>query len=151
MSQDIEDTANLRVRGVFLWPAWSLSGGLVVTVGVEDQFADELAGGSVDDADVQVMDEEQDAGAGVGSSDADVVELSVVPEGDEPGGVQAAGSAQAKPRRPGVLDVLRHPVLDVLKLDTTPATRCENAPLAAMSRAGGAILLRPGVCHLVAL
>src|SRR5690348_11673316 len=33
----------------------------------------------------------------------------------------------------------------------TPATTCENAPLAANSRAGGAFLLGPGVCHLVAL
>src|SRR5689334_5253367 len=33
----------------------------------------------------------------------------------------------------------------------TPATRCENAPLAATSRAGGAFLLCPVVCHLVAL
>src|SRR5690349_1705918 len=32
----------------------------------------------------------------------------------------------------------------------TPATRCENAPLAANSRAGGAFLLCPVVCHLVA-
>jgi hypothetical protein len=32
-----------------------------------------------------------------------------------------------------------------------PATRCENAPLAAISRAGGAFLLCPGVCHLVSL
>jgi hypothetical protein len=57
MSQDIEDTANLRmVRGVFLWPAWSLSGGLVAAVGVEDQLAQEFAGVGVDDADVQVLD-----------------------------------------------------------------------------------------------
>jgi hypothetical protein len=33
----------------------------------------------------------------------------------------------------------------------TPATTCENAPLAANSRASGAFLLCPGVCHLVAL
>src|SRR5487761_1522257 len=33
----------------------------------------------------------------------------------------------------------------------TPATTCENAPLAANSRAGGAFPLCPGVCHLVAL
>jgi hypothetical protein len=33
----------------------------------------------------------------------------------------------------------------------TPATRCENAPLAAISRAGGAFFLCPVVCHLVAL
>ena len=33
----------------------------------------------------------------------------------------------------------------------TPATTCENALLAAISRASGAFLLGPGVCHLVAL
>src|SRR5690348_9397635 len=33
----------------------------------------------------------------------------------------------------------------------TPATTCENGPLAANSRAGGPFLLGPGVCHLVAL
>jgi hypothetical protein len=93
MSQDIEDTANLRrVRGVFLWPAGWAAGGLVVLAGVEDEFADEFAGAGVDDADVQVLDQEQDAGAGVGAADADVGELSVVPEGDEAGGVDAVGA-----------------------------------------------------------
>jgi hypothetical protein len=93
MSQDIEDTANLRrVRGVFLLPAGWAAGGLVVPVGVEDQFAEELAGVSIDDADLQVLDEEQDAGAGVGAADADVVELSVVAEGDEAGRVDAVGA-----------------------------------------------------------
>jgi hypothetical protein len=33
----------------------------------------------------------------------------------------------------------------------TPATTCENGPLAANSRAGGPFLLRPMMCHLVAL
>jgi hypothetical protein len=33
----------------------------------------------------------------------------------------------------------------------TPATTCKNAPLAANSRAGGAFVLCPVVCHLVAL
>jgi hypothetical protein len=46
----------------------------------------------VDDADVQVLDEEKDAGSGVGAADADVVELSVVAEGDEPGVVDAIGA-----------------------------------------------------------
>jgi hypothetical protein len=32
----------------------------------------------------------------------------------------------------------------------TPATTCENAPLAANSRASGAVLLCPVLCHLVA-
>ena len=36
------------------------AGGLVVAGGVEDQFAEEFAGGGVDDADVQVLDEHQD-------------------------------------------------------------------------------------------
>ena len=57
-----------------------------------DQFADELAGVGVDDADVQILDQEQDAGSSVGPADADVVELSVVVEGDEPGGVDAVGA-----------------------------------------------------------
>ena len=38
------------------WPAE----GLVVAGGVDDEFADELAGGGVDDPDVQVLDEHQD-------------------------------------------------------------------------------------------
>ena len=33
----------------------------------------------------------------------------------------------------------------------TPATRCENPPLAAISRAGGGFLPCPVVCHLVTL
>jgi hypothetical protein len=36
-------------------------------------LADEFSGGRVDDADVEILDEHEDAGAGVGSSDADVV------------------------------------------------------------------------------
>jgi hypothetical protein len=42
---------------------------LVVARGVDG----ELPGGSVDDADVQVLGEEQDVGSGVGSADADVL------------------------------------------------------------------------------
>jgi len=76
MSQDIGMTSNLRfrVRGFPFagWArgaggqAWGSSGGLVVAVWVEDQFAQEFAGGGVDDADVQVLDQEQDVGPGVG-------------------------------------------------------------------------------------
>ena len=75
MSQDIEDTANLhRVRGVFLWPAWWAAGGLVVAVGVEDEFAEELAGGGVDDADVQVLDEHHPGRKrGIGTSDPGMI------------------------------------------------------------------------------
>ena len=65
--------------------AWRSAGGLVVPVGVEDQFAEELAAAGVDDADVQVLDQEQDAGPGVGPSDSDVVEAAAVAEADKPG------------------------------------------------------------------
>ena len=47
--------------------------GLVVDVGVQGQFAQERAGGGVDDADVAVVDEESNVFAFVGASDADVV------------------------------------------------------------------------------
>ncbi|MFL6144923.1 MAG: hypothetical protein ACJ72N_24040 [Labedaea sp.] len=55
---------------------------MVVLGGVEDEFAEELAGGGVDDADVPVGDEQQDGGSGVGSADTDVVESAVVAQGD---------------------------------------------------------------------
>jgi hypothetical protein len=48
--------------------------GLVIDGGVEDQFADDLAGGAVDDADVEAVNQHQDGGSGVGSADADVVQ-----------------------------------------------------------------------------
>ena len=51
---------------------------MVVAGGVEDELAEDLAGGGVDDGDVEVLDEESDVGSGVGSSDADVVESAVV-------------------------------------------------------------------------
>jgi hypothetical protein len=54
------------------------SGGLVVPGGVEGEFAEEFAGGGVDDADVQVLDEHDDVGPGVGPADADVVQTAVV-------------------------------------------------------------------------
>ena len=70
MSQDMPDTRTcgsrfgcLSFRGVL---------GLVVLAGIDDEVADELAGGGVDDADVEVLDEQDHAGAGVGSADADV-------------------------------------------------------------------------------
>jgi hypothetical protein len=70
------------------WPA----GGLVVAVGVEGELAQELAGGGVDDPDVEVADQEQDAGSGVGAADADVVELPGVAECDLAGVVDAVGA-----------------------------------------------------------
>ena len=62
------------------------AGNRLVALGrVEDELADELAGGGVDDADVQVLDEHKDAGSGVGSADADGVEPALVAQGDFPG------------------------------------------------------------------
>ncbi len=60
---------------------------MVIAIGVEDQFAEELAGGGVDDAGLEVLDEQDDAGSGVGSSDADVVEATVVAQGHASGSV----------------------------------------------------------------
>jgi hypothetical protein len=55
---------------------------LVVAVGIDGQLAEEFAGCCVDDADVQVLGEQDDVGSGVGSSDADVTELTVDGQGD---------------------------------------------------------------------
>ena len=52
--------------------------GLVVAGGVEGEVAEEFAGGGVEDADVEVVDEEDDGGAGVGAADADVVQATGV-------------------------------------------------------------------------
>ena len=46
---------------------------LVAACGVEGEVAEEFAGGGVDDADVEIRDEEDDGGSGVGAADADVV------------------------------------------------------------------------------
>ena len=62
---------------------------LVVAGGVDDQLAQQLAGGCVDDADLEVLDEQQDGGSGVGSADTDVVEAAVDPQGDLAVGVDA--------------------------------------------------------------
>jgi hypothetical protein len=56
--------------------------GLVIDGWVEDQFADDLAGGGVDDADVEAVNQHQDGGSGVGSADADVVQSAFVAEAD---------------------------------------------------------------------
>jgi hypothetical protein len=42
--------------------------------------------------DVQVLDEQQEMGSGVGSADADVVEASGVAEGDSAGGADDIGA-----------------------------------------------------------
>src|SRR5919206_3984141 len=92
MSQDIGDRwtrvgvgSPVVFAGCSGWPA----GGLVGAVGVEDQLAEEFSGGGVDDADLAVLDEGENAGSGVGSADADRVEPAAVAEGDLAGGVDA--------------------------------------------------------------
>ena len=47
--------------------------------------ADEFAGGGVDDAGVEVVDEEDDGGSVEGSSEADVVHVAVDAEADAAG------------------------------------------------------------------
>jgi hypothetical protein len=58
---------------------------LVVLGWVEDEVAEDLAGNGVDDRDFQVLDEQDDAGSGVGSSDSDVVEFPADPDGHDAG------------------------------------------------------------------
>jgi hypothetical protein len=48
---------------------------LVVACGVDGEFADDFSGGGVEDGDVEVADEHQNVGSGVGAADADVVPL----------------------------------------------------------------------------
>jgi hypothetical protein len=74
------------------WGAGWAAGGLVGAGGVEGELAEEFAGGGVDDADVQVLDEEQDVGPGVGPAGADVVELAGVAQGDVAVGIEAVGA-----------------------------------------------------------
>src|SRR4051812_10451101 len=88
MSQDIGIAPTYDRRfGLFLlrgWSGWS-AGGLVVVSGVDGQFAEEFAGGGVDDADVEVLDEQDDVGSGVGSADAEVAEPAGDAQGDGAG------------------------------------------------------------------
>ena len=70
------------------WPAERL----VVAGGVDDQLADEVAGSSVDNPDVQVAGEHQDRGPGVLAAGADVVEFPVEAEGELAGRVGAVGA-----------------------------------------------------------
>ena len=55
---------------------------MVVAFGVQCEVSDDLAGVVVDDADVEVVDQQDDAGSIEGSAEADVVEVSVVTQAD---------------------------------------------------------------------
>ena len=83
MSQDIADTRTYGNVG----PGVSSFRGswLVVAVWVDGELAEQFAGDGVDDAYVEVLDEQDDVGSGVGSSDADVAELAGHAQGDAAG------------------------------------------------------------------
>jgi hypothetical protein len=68
---------------------------LVVAGGVEDEFSDQFAGVAVDDADVQVVDQEGDSGSGACGAEADVVQPAVVAQGDAAALVDAVVSNAA--------------------------------------------------------
>lgn len=87
---------NLRIRGFGCCRFRGLGvSGLVVAAGVDGQFAQQFAGGGVDDADVQVVHEHANVGSGVGSADAvlmwGVAELAGDAQGDAPGFVDLVG------------------------------------------------------------
>jgi hypothetical protein len=81
-----------RTLVVLGWGSGWSAGGLVVAGGVEGEVAEHFAGGGVDDAYVEVGDEEEDGGSGVGSSDADVMKAAVVAEGDFAVGIDAVAA-----------------------------------------------------------
>lgn len=58
---------------------------MVAVFGVDGELADDFAGGGVDDADVVVVDEQDDAGSVEGSAESDVVELAVDAQADASG------------------------------------------------------------------
>jgi hypothetical protein len=59
---------------------------LVVLGRVELEFSEEFAVVG-EDPDVELVDQDQDVGAGVAAADADVVEPAVVAQGEHPAGV----------------------------------------------------------------
>ena len=74
---------NLRSAGSpVVVSGWGGLDRLVAPGGVEGVCPQEFAGGGVHDADVEVGNEHDDAGSGVGSPDADAVEAPGVSEGD---------------------------------------------------------------------
>ena len=68
-----------------------MSGAVVAAFGVDGEGAEDFAGGGVDDADVVVVDEQDDAGSVEGSAESDVVHLAVDAQADA-SGVDAVGA-----------------------------------------------------------
>ena len=62
--------------------AWGSACAVVAAVWVDGELSEEFAGGGVDNADFEVVDEQDDGGSVEGSSESDVVELAVDAEGD---------------------------------------------------------------------
>ncbi len=76
-SPEIEDTPNPRQGSGLCFAGCGLvraAGGLAGASGVEGELAREFAGGGVDNADVEVLDEQDELGPGVGPAGADVVD-----------------------------------------------------------------------------
>lgn len=65
---------------------------MVVPGGVEGEVAQDFSGGGVDDGDVVVVGQDQDAGSVVVAADADVVQASVDAQGDCARLVDAVGA-----------------------------------------------------------
>ena len=80
--------------GSDLFSCWAFggSGGLVVPGGVECEVSEDFSGGGVDDFDVEVVGEDQDAGSVVDAADADVVQAPVDAQGDVSGFADAVGA-----------------------------------------------------------
>jgi hypothetical protein len=76
---------------------------LVVPDGVECEFSEYFSGGGVGDGDFEVLDEDQDAGSVVDAADSDVVEASVMAQGDRSGLVDAGGAVVVVGVTAGVL------------------------------------------------
>jgi hypothetical protein len=74
-------------RGLLGWSGWQ-SAGLVIPAGVQDQLPDELSGVALDDANVQVVDQQSDRGAGESGAQANVVHPAVVSQGDAAAGIE---------------------------------------------------------------
>ena len=68
--------------------------GLVVAGRVEDEFADQCSSVAVEDADLEVVDEDGDFGAAASFTWADVVEAAVLAQGDDASSVVSVRTRQ---------------------------------------------------------
>ncbi len=77
---------------------------MVVPAGVQGEVADQVADVAVNDANLEVVDEQGDGGAGESGAEADVVQPAVVAESDRSAGVEstATSATAAKHLRPSL-------------------------------------------------